>query len=129
MAASLHSTPTDEFTGRCCPSCDAEYPPDGGGIRGVAVVFEPLTDRTGRKDAWSPGQSPGIGGVEGRGELLEKLVVAAQQVGGAGEQHGDVTFSDAVEQRQQLVANPVPTESWIVVGWIVGGAETELRTQ
>ncbi len=122
----LDAATSGQFACGGAPACHGQDTPDGVGVGRIALLFQPLADRTRRKDSWSACERNRIGGVDVAGRELEELVVGPEQVGGAVEQHGDVAFGDVVEERQQFVADPVAPESGVVVGGIIGDRETEL---
>ncbi len=61
--------------------------------------------------------------------MCEKVVVVAQQVGGAVQQGDQVTVGDVGEQRQQLVADAVSSEPRVGVGRVGDGSQLEGDTQ
>ena len=125
----LDASSTREFTRHGVATRHCEHASDGVGVRWVPVVVDPLPDRPGAENSGRSREFGGIGRVDRRGELVEVLVVGAQQVGGAGEQDGHITLGDVVEQGEHLVTDPVAAEAPIVVAGVLGDDEAELLAQ
>jgi len=125
----FHTSTASQLAGSGLTAGNREDPSHGVGVRRVPVVFEPLTDGSRPQHPRCACQRVGVGGVDVGSEFVEELVVGAEQVGGAVEQHGDVSLGDVVEQWDQLVTDPVATETAVVVGRIVYDRETELLAQ
>jgi hypothetical protein len=128
-ALTLDPQAAGDLAGRCGPRGDAEDAGDGGSIGWVAVAFEPPAKCTGGEWSGRCEQLVDIGRVDRCGEIFEKSVVVAQEASGAVEEYDHVPFGDVVEQWKQLVADPVATESRIVVRRVVRDVESESIAQ
>ena len=84
-----------------------------------------LAERPSCQRRWGRGDCASIGRIERRRQLVEQIVVVAQEVGRPHEQWGDVALGDCVHQRHQLVTDPVASES--VVGVRRVGRDTKLQ--
>ena len=129
VAAPLDAAASDEFAGAGLSGGDGENSPHGVGVGRIPVEFEPLADRSGRHDPRSCRERIRIGRVDDCCKLFEELVICAQQIGGAVEEHGHVSLGDSVEQWEQLVTDPVATKPRIVVRGIIGDGQAELLAQ
>jgi hypothetical protein len=129
VGAPLHASSTDQFAGGGVAGGDGEDPLDGVGVGRIALVLEPLTDRPGSEHAGCRDERGRVRRIDAGGEFVEELVVGAQEVGGASEQHRDVALGDIVEQGEHLVADPVAAEPWVVVARVLGDDQAELRAQ
>ena len=118
-----------QLAGRDLTAGNSEDPSHGVRVRRVSVVFEPLANGSRPQHSRSGCEGAGIGGVDVGGQFVEELVVGAEQVGGAVEQHGDVALGDVIEEWEELVADPVATETEVVVGGVVDHSEAELLAQ
>ena len=125
----FHTSTAGELAGCGSTAGNVEHPANAVGVRRVPVVFEPLADGPRPQNSGCSRERLGVGGLDVSGEFVEELVVGAQEVGGAVEQDGDVALGDVIEQWEQLVANPVATETGIVVGGIGDDREAELLAQ
>jgi len=111
------------------PGGDLEHPRDGGCVRWVAVDAQPGPNRAPSQRQWRGGERLCIGRVDGPGELVEQSVVVAEQVGGANQERDDIAPGDGIDQRQELMANPVAPETRVGVRRVLhrievqGGAE------
>ena len=74
-------------------------------------------------------QGAGVGGVEGGGQLVEQRGVGPGEVRLAGDHRHHVALGDGVEQRQELVADPVAAERRIVVGRVGHRLEPDGRAE
>lgn len=71
----------------------------------------------------------GVGRVDGRSQLIKKVVFVAKHVGLMIKQHRDVAVTDVVEQRKQLVAHSVADKGGVTVRGIVHDGEIERVAQ
>ena len=125
----FHTPAAGELAGCGSTAGNSEHPSHGVGIWRVPVVFEPLADSPRSQHPGGSRERVGVGGVDVGGQFVEELVVGAKEVGCAVEEHGDVALGDVIEQWEQLMSDPVATETWVDVGGVVDDREAELIAQ
>ena len=107
---------------------DGEDPLDRGRVRRV-LLGQPPPERAPSRRGGRVGQSAGIGRVELGGRGVGQIRLGPEQVGLAGQDRDDVALGDVVQERQQLVPDPVPPEGERRVGRVVDRCQPQLPAQ
>ena len=115
-----------QLTGCRVTSGHGEHPVDGVGVGRIAVELDPMAHRPGSEHPWGSREFVDIGRIDRGGEFVEELLVRAQEVGGAVEEHGDIALCDVVEHGKYLVADAIPAKAGVVVAGVVCNRKAEV---
>ena len=123
----------DVATSRVTAS-NSEDPFDRCSVRRVTVRIadgadDPLPHGPTRERRWGSCQAQRIGRIDLVSELIEQLLVVAQQCAGSGEQRGNISFGHLIEQGQNLVPDAVAAKPWVSVGRVDGNGQVEELAQ
>ena len=72
---------------------------------------------------------PRLGGVARGGEVVQRVDVGAEKVGGAGQRGGHAPAEYVLQQRQYLAPQPHPAKRWIEVVWVLPHRQAQRRAR